>query len=195
MISVCNNEKLNELITFNNQNTRDPINISIFFIFLNHHFSTVLSIQHDPFLPFNPLSKQRNPTSKPLPKKKKKKKDLSTSLFLSPFTTIHRLKISKSSTIFTFDSVEYFFDYPFFFFFLSQGQIFRLFIFLLFSFSLTIARNLRETTMVARATTPGVGNFIIQPSRPKLFRGLWINYVARNHVGARATLRKHLLSA
>lgn len=49
--------------------------ISIFFISVNCSFFMVLSIQSYPFPPFNPLLKQRNPSPK------KKKKNLSNSLF------------------------------------------------------------------------------------------------------------------
>lgn len=160
--------------------------ISIFFVSVNCSFFMVLSIQSYPFPPFNPLLKQRNPSPK-------KKKRIFLILYLpTPIyndSSVKNFKILKNLYFQRYIFSSFFF----FLFFFSQEQIFDYSFFLFFFFTHDRAKSARDDN--ARATTPEGGNFIIQPSRPKLFRGPWINYVARNHVGARATLRKHLLSA
>lgn len=143
---------------------------------------------NNPFFFFNPLSKQRNLS----PKKKKKRIFLILYLPTSIYNNLSVFKILKNLYFQRHIFPIILFLLLLFLFFVETN--FRLFIFLFFFFfTHDRAKSVRDDN--ARATTPGGGNFIIQPSRPKLFRGPWINYVARNHVGARATLRKHLLSA
>lgn len=122
--------------------------ISIFFVSVNCSFFMVLSIQSYPFLLFNPLLKQRNPSPK-------KKKRIFLILYLpTPIyndSSVKNFKILKNLYF-----QRYIFSFFFFFlFFFFVGTNFRLFNFSFLFFSLTIARNLCETTMLAQPP-PGV---------------------------------------